>query len=127
MRSLSSFPSYMHFNRKYLLGAVLIFFVEVIIALYVRDDIIRPYGGDFLVVILIYCFVRAFTKLSAIETSISVLIFSFLIEVLQLIGIVDILGLRGVRIAEIVIGTGFSWLDLLAYTLGILFIYFIDR
>jgi len=37
------------------------------------------------------------------------------------------LGLTGNRLAEIVIGTGFSWWDMVAYTLGILAVYFWDK
>ena len=37
-----------------------LFIVETLIALFVRDAFIRPYMGDVLVVILIYCFVRIF-------------------------------------------------------------------
>jgi len=53
------------FNTKYFLLAFALFFVEVYIALYVHDDIIRPYIGDVLVVILIetvakYSFKKSF-------------------------------------------------------------------
>ena len=37
-----------------------LFIVETLIALFVRDAFIRPYMGDVLVVILIYCFARIF-------------------------------------------------------------------
>ena len=37
-----------------------LFVVETLIALFVRDAFIRPYMGDVLVVILVYCFVRMF-------------------------------------------------------------------
>lgn len=37
-----------------------LFIVETLIALFLRDAFIRPYMGDVLVVILIYCFVRIF-------------------------------------------------------------------
>ena len=50
------------FNPRYFLVAVALFITEVLIALYVRDDFIRPYVGDFLVVILVYCAGRALLK-----------------------------------------------------------------
>ena len=50
------------FKPGFLVIAFILFVIEVLIALYVRDSIIRPYVGDFLVVIMLYCFVRAFVK-----------------------------------------------------------------
>ena len=48
------------FNKTYFLLALLLLLAEVLIALYLHDALIRPYGGDFLVVILLYCFVKSF-------------------------------------------------------------------
>lgn len=117
----------MQFNPRYFLYAVLLFIVEVLIALYVKDSIIRPYGGDFLVVILLYYFVRAFWKGTTAKIAVGVLLFAYIVEILQYFKIVNLLGLEGNRLAEIIIGTGFSWWDMLAYTLGILVVYFIDK
>ncbi|MFT5385169.1 MAG: hypothetical protein ACI81W_002574, partial [Saprospiraceae bacterium] len=36
-----------------------LFLIEVGIAVFIQDRIIRPYIGDLLVVILIYCFIRS--------------------------------------------------------------------
>lgn len=36
-------------KRVYLLAAAALFATLVLIALFVRDSIVRPYGGDFLV------------------------------------------------------------------------------
>ena len=47
------------------------------------------------------------------------LVIAFTVEFAQLFRIVEVLGLAGNRLAETVIGTGFSLLDLLAYTLGV--------
>jgi len=45
----------MQFHLKYFIATVLLFFVEAVIARYMHDSFIRPFGGDFLVVILMYC------------------------------------------------------------------------
>lgn len=42
----------------YAIAFVLLLVTEVLIALFVRDRFIRPYGGDILVTVLICCFVR---------------------------------------------------------------------
>lgn len=56
--------------------------------------------------------------------AIGVLLFSYAVEIGQYYDLVGMLGLRGNRFAEIVIGTGFTWTDMLAYTLGALVVYF---
>jgi len=117
----------MQFNQRYFLFAILLFLLEVLIALYVRDSFIRPYGGDFLVVILLYYLVRAFWNGAPLKVALGVLLFAYTVEILQYFKIVDLLGLTGNRLAEIVIGTGFSWWDMVAYTLGILVVYFWDK
>lgn len=115
------------FNLKYFLLALVLFFVEVLIALFVHDNIIRPYGGDFLVMILIYFAVRAFIKAPSIMIALSALLFAYLVEVLQYFNIVDKLGLSDNQLAKTVIGNGFDWLDLLAYTLGIITVLVLER
>ena len=117
----------MQFNQKYFLYTVLLFIIEVLIALYVKDSIIRPYGGDFLVVILLYYFVRTFWNGAPFKIALGVLLFAFTVEILQYFKLVNLLGLQGNRLAEIIIGTGFSWWDMLAYTLGIIVVYFLDK
>ena len=115
------------FNLKYFLFALVIFLVEVLIALFVRDKFIRPYFGDYLVVILIYCAVRSFVKISPVKLAIGVLMFACFIEVLQHFKIVDRPGLSGNEIAKTVIGNGFEWWDILAYTLGIATVLILER
>jgi hypothetical protein len=43
------------FNLRYALLSVLLLGIEIFIGACLHDSIIRPYGGDFLVVILLYC------------------------------------------------------------------------
>ena len=109
----------MRFNAYYFYWTVLLFLTEVYIGVFVKDDFVRPYMGDFLVVILIYTFIRTFFKYPILNTSIGVLLFSFLVEILQYFKIVEILGLESNRLARTVIGTSFVWEDFIFYTLGI--------
>jgi hypothetical protein len=115
------------FNKTYFLLAVLLFVIEVLIALYMHDRIIRPYIGDLLVVILLYCFVRAFVNISPVKIAIGVLLFSYLIEVLQYLKLVKLLGLQNSRIANVVFGNLFEWIDLVAYTVGIIIVLAIEK
>lgn len=115
------------FNRNYFALAILFFIIEVLIALFVNDRFIRPYLGDVLVVILIYCFLRSFLKLPILTVAISVLVFSFAIEFLQYLNIVEKLGLEKSKIARTVIGTSSSWLDLLTYIVGIAIVIVVEK
>ena len=108
------------FNRNYFLLTVLLFLTEIAIAIYVHDYFIRPYFGDFLVVILLYCFVKSFIKVSVLIAASLVLVFSFAIEIAQYFNMVEKLGLQHSKIARVVLGNSFAWMDLLAYVLGIL-------
>jgi hypothetical protein len=115
------------FNKNYFGLALLIFVVEVLIALFVRDNFVRPYLGDVLVVILIYCFVKSFFNLPVFTVALFVLIFSFTIEFLQYINIVEKLRLEQSAIARTIIGTSFAWIDILAYVVGIFIILFVEK
>jgi hypothetical protein len=115
------------FRIRYFLIALLLFLIEISIAIFVHDNIVRPYVGDFLVVILIYCFLRAFFNIKITLAAISTLLFAFTVEWLQYLNIIQILGLQDSRIMNIVIGNLFEWIDLLAYTLGIGLVLIIEK
>lgn len=115
------------FNRKYFGFALLLFITEVLIALFVRDNFFRPYGGDVLVVILLYCFLKSFLRLPVFTVATGVLAFSFIIEFLQYIDIVARLGLENSVLASTVIGTSFAWLDVLAYVVGVLIVLIVEK
>ncbi len=115
------------FNKKYFGLAVLLFIVEVLIALFVRDRFVRPYVGDVLVVILLYCFIKAFVSMPVPTLAILVLFFAFTIEFLQYLNIVEKLGLQTSTIASTVLGTSFAWYDILAYIAGTVIILVVEK
>ena len=110
------------FSKAYFLLFAFIFNIEVLIALYVHDKIIRPYIGDVLVVILIYCFIKSFLDVKVVPTAVFVLLFSFVVETLQYLNIVEMLGLENSKIARTVIGTSFAWMDIWTYIIGIIIV-----
>lgn len=110
------------FNKRYFALTILLFVVEVLIALFVRDRFVRPYVGDVLVVMLIYCFVKTFMNLPITSVAIFVLAFAFSIEFFQYIHIVEKLGLEKSALARTVIGTSFAWADIVAYIAGFVLI-----
>jgi Protein of unknown function (DUF2809) len=119
--------SKLKFNRTYFILAMLLFGVEILIAKFAHDQIVRPYIGDLLVVILIYCFVRSFLDTAFLPTALSVLLFSYLVETAQYFNAINLLGLRDSRIARLIIGTSFAWMDILAYTVGIAFVIYFEK
>jgi ABC-type glycerol-3-phosphate transport system permease component len=115
------------FDKNSFIIAVVIFFIEILIAKFVDDAFIRPYGGDILVVVLIYYFVRSFVQVKPLYLVIAVLLFAYAVETGQYFRLVDILGLRDYKIMRIVIGTSFAWGDILCYTIGGVICYLADR
>lgn len=108
----------LRFHKAYFALTVVLFITEVLIALYVHDAIIRPYIGDLLVVILIYCFVKSFIDTPPLKTAIAVLLFAYAVELSQYLNLVKHLGLQHSRLANVVMGNSFEWIDMLAYTIG---------
>lgn len=115
------------FNKKYFIITIILLIVEILIGMYVKDKFIRPYGGDYLVVILLYTFIKSFWDESFMKVAIGVLIFSFVLEFLQYFNFVDRIGLGDIKLARILIGTSFAWEDLVAYALGVLTVIFVEN
>ena len=107
------------FNWRYFALAAAILLLEILIARYINDTIVRPYIGDLLVVVLLYCFVKSFVDLPVLPVSLGVLAFAFLVEVLQYFRLVELLRLQDSPLARTLIGTSFSWVDMWCYVLGI--------
>lgn len=115
------------FHKTYFVLTLLLLLTEILIALYVNDNFVRPYVGDFLVVILLYCFARSILNWSVIFTCLTVLIFSFFVEIAQYFQLVKHLQLENHKLARTIIGSSFEWIDLLAYTLGIVFVLVVEK
>ena len=114
--------------RLWYLGAFIILLaVEVIIALFVRDKFIRPYGGDSLVTVLLCCFLRVFFPKKIKLLPLWVFLFAFLVETAQYINIVDILGLGHIRFFRVLVGTSFSFIDILCYGIGCLIFWLAEK
>lgn len=115
------------FNKGYFLITILLFSVEVLIALFVDDALVRPFVGDALVVVLIYCFLRIFLNVNYLKIAAGVLLFAFVIEILQYFDYVKLLGLENNRILSVALGRTFELLDFVAYFTGFLLILFFEK
>jgi hypothetical protein len=115
----------MHIRVKYLLSTIGIFIAEILIATTFSDiQVIRSYLGDYLVVILLFCLVKSFADISPLALSVSVFFFACGIEILQYFHFADGLGLPRGSLLSILVGTSFSWMDILMYFFGCLTSYF---
>ena len=115
------------FYSGYFSLTIFLFIAEVFIGSVMHDAVIRPYGGDVLVVILIYCFVKSFFDTPILITCICVLLFAYAVEVSQYFHLVYVLGGGNSPITKALMGTSFSFVDLLCYTLGILTVLVAER
>lgn len=115
------------FRPGYALAALVLFLVEVAIALWVKDRFIRPYGGDVLVTILVYLALRAVTDLRVMPAALAALAISFLVEIAQALDLVTRLGLSHNETARTVLGTSFAVGDLAAYSAGAIIVIIVER
>ena len=91
--------------------------VEICIALFVRDNFVRPYVGDMLVTVLLCCLCQAiFPRFSPV---LPIFLFAAAVEGLQWLGIAKMMGLQDTAIG-IILGSTFDWKDILCYGLGCL-------
>lgn len=102
----------------YLVTFILFFLIEVFIALFINDSIIRPFGGDVIVVWVIYCFVRIFVPEKLKSLPLMIFIFASLIEISQYFNLVGILGFENNRIIATMMGSSFSFIDIACYGIG---------
>ncbi|PTM04722.1 MAG: DUF2809 domain-containing protein [Bacteroidetes bacterium] len=116
----------MTFNTFYFFIFLVIFFIETCIAYFLKTGFIRHTFGDFLVVIVLYCFLKSFLNARPISMALIVLLISFIIEFLQLTPFLELIGLEKNQYAKIVFGNTFHISDLVAYTLGVLTIIIIE-
>ena len=114
-------------NKRYFYFTLVLFLIEVCIAIFVNDSFIRPFIGDILVVILIYCFFKVFFNIHSSIIAVSVLTFSCIIEILQYFNFVKILGLQNNQILAVSLGSTFDWKDIIAYVIGFIIILWLEN
>lgn len=106
----------------YLAAGMIVIIIELMIALYVHDPIIRPYIGDMLVVVPVYCFVRVLIPEGMKRLPLYVFLFAVCVEVTQYFRLAELLGLQGNAAARIILGSVFDWKDIACYGAGCLLI-----
>ncbi len=103
----------------YIIIFIAIFAVETCIALFVHDDLVRPYIGDVIVMWAVYCLAQIILggRFGSYKVAVGSLIFAFFVELLQKFRIVDVLGIKS-PVLRTIIGTSFAPADLVCYLAG---------
>ena len=102
----------------YLLVAASVLLTEVLIATFVHDRWVRPFGGDLLVVVLLHFLARGLLPLSQRGAALGAFAFACLVEIGQWLQLAQRLGLEHHWFGRLFLGTTFHWGDVLAYALG---------
>ncbi len=116
----------MKINYKYLSTFIILFAVEVYIAMFVHDEIIRPFIGDVLVVGVLYFFIRSFI-IKVRYLAIYVFLFACFIEICQYFNLVSILHMENIKVAKIILGSTFDLNDIFCYLVGTIMLLVFER
>lgn len=105
---------------------IVILITEILIALFVHDNFVRPYIGDMLVTVLICSFARFFIPEKIKIMPILVFIFSALVEIGQYFDFVKLLGFDDNVFISTLLGRTFSVADLICYGVGCVLFAIVD-
>jgi hypothetical protein len=118
MIGLRGVTSSVRFSKSYFTLALGVLAVEVVIALALHDEFIRPFVGDALAVILLYCAVQTVWGLRPVPAALGVCAFGCALEIGQYYRLVWLLGLEHHTWARVIIGTTYDSRDFFAYVTG---------
>lgn len=103
-----------------------VFVLEVLIALFVNDSFIRPFGGDILVTVLLCLFVRAFFPVKTKLLPVYVFLFAVAVEICQYFDVVKLLDFENNVLISTLVGRSYSFIDIICYAAGCI-IFFITE
>lgn len=102
---------------KYFIGFIITFLLEVIIALYIKNNIIRNYIGDVLIIICIYFLIKTIFENKFKNIAIYILILGILVEILQYFNITQYIAGNS-KALKIILGSTFDIKDIICYVVG---------
>ncbi|MCC8251834.1 ribosomal maturation YjgA family protein [Vibrio campbellii] len=118
---------YLRFSAKNGLKSLVCFIALVVIALFVRDSFIRPTVGDVLVVVWLYYFLASLFSMPVNWLVSLVVLIAFAVELGQLLQVAAWLGVEPSSPLAVILGATFDWKDLLAYCIGGLLCWWIEK
>ncbi len=104
---------------------VLLLIVEILIGKFAHG-FLRAYGGDVLVIPLIYCFVRMFYVRPAVWLPAAVGGLGILAEILQYLDLCGLLGIPKGSLLGILLGSSADFADMVCYAVGVALIYAVE-
>ena len=104
-----------------------VFILEVLIALFVNDSFIRPFGGDILVTILLCLFLRAFFPVKTKLLPVYVFLFAVAVEICQYFDIVKLLGFENNVLISTLVGRSYSFVDIICYAVGCIAFFIVEQ
>jgi len=111
-------------RKYYVILSLLLLVTEILIgSVFKNFHWLRAYGGDILVIPLIYCLVRIFISAFPRLMPFLMCCVGFLAETAQYFHLSDKLGFERGSLMSIIIGTSFSYMDILCYITGMVLIY----
>ena len=93
------------FKAKPFIIFLALFLIEVVIAKFFHDKIIRPFLGDFLAVIALYFLLKSFLKFSVSTIALMSISIAYLLELLQYLHFIEFAGLEKYKILVIILGS----------------------
>jgi hypothetical protein len=105
---------------------MLIFVTEIAIALFSVHRFVRGFLGDVLVIPLLYFLLRSFFFVKSFKLTAGIVGFAIFVELLQYFQLYKLFGLSH-GILYTIIGATYDPLDLLAYVMGGVLCWLIDR
>lgn len=117
------------FRISYKRGGVslILFGILVFIALFVRDDFIRPFVGDVLVVVWLYCLISSLWQCQPLKLAVVVYGIAFMVEISQYLHVLHWFGAESNTVLRVIFGATFDWMDLVAYLIGVGSCAIVDR
>lgn len=108
---------------------LIIVLTVIILGIFSRKIAYIPlFIGDFLYAVMIYFGIRfLFINLNKIKAAILSLTICYCIELLQLYDAEWIIALRTTLAGRYILGQGFLWSDMLAYSFGVLIAYYMEK
>lgn len=118
-------PTLKNYRLYYLILMIAVIFLGIISR---KTDFIPLYIGDTLYAIMVYLLIRIFLiKNSSVQIAIFSLISCYSIEFLQLYQADWIIAVRKTLFGRYILGQGFLWTDILAYTFGVAIAFVIEK
>lgn len=117
----------MRLHKGYAALTVVLLAIELAIALFLNDPIIRPYVGDALAVVLVYTGLRAVTRMGVVPAASIAFAIAVAIECSQYLHLLRAIGLDHNRFARMILGSGFDPKDFIAYASGAIAVLLVER